>query len=142
MDAFHCLCRHQRMLQNHSHTDRSLQPTSTLLKKNQKTWWRRRQRVPCSSREQLRELGVFSLEKRRLRGELIASHNYLKGCDEVGIRVFSQVTSDRSSCLKLCQGRFRLDIGKNFFTETVVKPWDKLPSAVAEAHPWGWLKAM
>jgi len=87
-------------------------------------------------------LGVFSLEKRRLRGELIASHNYLKGCDEVGIRVFSQVTSDRSSCLKLCQGRFRLDIGKNFFTETVVKPWDKLPSAVAEAHPWGWLKAM
>ena len=69
------------------------------------------------------ELGGLSLEKRRLRGALVALHNSLPGGDTGGIWDLIPGNRDRTrgNSLKLWQGRFSLDIRRNFFMERVVR---------------------
>jgi len=91
---------------------------------------------PLCCEERLRELGLFSLEKKRLWGNLIVAVQYLKGAyKKDGDRLFSRTCCDRTkgNGFILKEMRFRLDIRKKFFTVRVVKTWHRLPREVVDA---------
>jgi len=84
-----------------------------------------------SYEKRLRQLGLFNLEKRRLRGDLIAAVQHLKGAyTKSGEGLF---TKARRNGFTLKEGRFRSDIRKKFFTVKVVKHWHRLPIEVVDA---------
>ena len=71
----------------------------------------------------VKELGMISLEKRRLRGDMIALFKYLKGCQtEEGQDLFSILPEcrTRNNGLKLQEARFQLDIRRDFLTVRAV----------------------
>jgi len=86
--------------------------------------------------ERLIDLGLFSLEKRRFQGDLIAVFQYLKGdYRKDGDKLFSRAcfNTTMGNGFKLKEGRFRVDIRKILFTMRVVKHWSRLPREFVDA---------
>jgi len=89
-----------------------------------------------SYEERLRELRLFSLQKRRIQGDLIADFQYLKrACQKDKDKLFSRASCNRTrgNGFELKEGRFRLAVRKEFFTMRAVKHWKRLPREVLDA---------
>jgi len=79
--------------------------------------------------DKLKELDLFSLENRRLRGSLTGTFLNSKGdCKWKRNQLLTRVGSDRTrrDGFKLEEGRFRLDVRGKFFLVGVVMCWDRL----------------
>jgi len=78
----------------------------------------------------LRELGLFSLGKRRLHGDLTVAFQYLKRAYKrarEGLLIRACSSRRRDNDFKLKEGRIRLDVRRNFFAMRMVRHWHRLP---------------
>jgi len=89
-----------------------------------------------SSEDSLRELGLFSQEQRRLRGDLIEGFQYLKGAyKHRQSQLFKRVGNGRTrgNGFKLKEGRISLEVRMKFFTMRVMRCWNRLPREAVDA---------
>ena len=93
--------------------------------------------------ERLRKLNLHTLERRRVRGELIEVFKWVKGYNkgDLGkVLILSEHDRTRSNGFKLDKYRFRKEIGRNWFTNRVVDEWNRLTRHVIEASSLGSFK--
>ena len=86
-----------------------------------------------SYEERLKECDLFSLDKRRHRGDMIQVFKILTNIDKVQEEMYFQRNDDirtRNNGFKLRGALFKTNIAKNFFTNRVIDDWNKLPAGV------------
>jgi len=82
-----------------------------------------------SYEERLKKLGLWSLEDRRIRADLIEVYKMVYGLSSVRLNTFFELSSSdrtRGHSLKFKKNRFRTELRQHFFSERVVNIWNKL----------------
>ena len=85
----------------------------------------------------MKELNLFSLSTRRMRGDIIELFKMFHGLDNVNINDYVTVDSrsnTRSNGYKIAGKRFRSDEAKHFFFNRVVNVWNSLPALVVNSN--------
>ena len=93
----------------------------------------------------LSELGLFSLERRRIRGDLIEVYKMMRGIDRVDSqRLFprAEMVATRGHRFKVLGSRYSGDVSGKFFTQRVVSVWNGLPAKMVEADTIGSFKRL
>jgi len=87
--------------------------------------------------DRLRKLGIYSLERRRLRGDLIEVYKVLSGKEKVNKDKFFTLAQDnhglRGHNQRLFKPRCRTTVRKQFFTNRIINQWNSLPQEVINA---------
>ena len=89
-----------------------------------------------SYEDRLEALGLYSLQRRRLRGDLIETYKILTGKENIDSSHLFQkanTTDLRGHSLKLYKKRSRLDVRKYFFSQRIVNYWNRLPNDIVTA---------
>ncbi|MGL5756646.1 MAG: reverse transcriptase domain-containing protein, partial [Paraclostridium sp.] len=83
--------------------------------------------------QRLRDLNLFSLERRRIRGDLIETFKIVKGLSGIKFETLFSFLPDnrtRGHCLRLQRNHSKGGIRTNFFSNRVIPLWNKLPEEV------------
>jgi len=85
----------------------------------------------------LKVLGLYSLEQRRLRGDLIEMYKILTGRENIDYSQFFTLApshhNTRGHSLRLYVSRSNLRIRQKFFSQRSVNDWNRLPQKVVDA---------
>jgi hypothetical protein len=87
--------------------------------------------------ERLSRTGLISMEKRRVRGDLIHVFKMLKDGDKGDFNKFFEIqlsNRTRGHNCRIVKHRSHLDIRKYFFSQRVVNSWNSLPQDVIDAE--------
>ena len=90
-----------------------------------------------SYEERLEELNLFSLPKRRIRGDLIEVFKIFKGFSNLDANKYFTIDHSnltRNNGFKIIPKRFQSHEAKYFFFNRIVNVWNKLPSEVVNSN--------
>ena len=86
--------------------------------------------------ERLRKTGLYSLECRRLRGDLIETYkilNCLEGVERDKFFIISHNTTTRGGSQKLFKPRYNGNTRGIFFSQRIIKNWNLLPDKIKQS---------
>lgn len=89
-------------------------------------------------RNELKKLNLHSLERRRVRGDLIEVYKWGKGINKGDVNKVLNINNQdrtRSNGFKLDKFRLKKEIGRHWFGNRVVDEWNKLPSNIVSVNP-------